>query len=210
MTDFVALAPAIVPHIEGKFADLPAELQALWKERIALFQWDELSAGQRVELAKQQDYEHDPATEPAREAMWVLMTERDDVQRQIDDLERVRAESVTEVIAKVDRLKSLKATLTALDDKFCTWRGDHPDAPVDVVAQDAPIDQREKKALLMIIGALVEIATGKAPGLPPGGVFDTQDALLRFITEKYQGYYGVSTRNLQTKFAAANKLLTEL
>lgn len=210
MTDFVALAPMIVPHIEGTFADLPSDLQLLWKERIVLSQWDELSPGQRIELAKQQDYQHDPATEPEREAIWALITERDDVQRQVDALEQVRAITVTEVIAKEDRLKSLRVTLTALDDKFCTWRGDHPGASAEAVEQDAPIDQREKKALLATIGAMLEITTGKMPGLPANGIFDTQDALIQVITAKYDGCYGLSSRNLQTKFAAANKLLGEL
>lgn len=210
MTEFVPLAPAIVQYADGEFSALPAELQALWNERILLIKWEEISPAQRVELAKQQDYEHDPATEPEREAIWALIVERDDIQRQIDDLDRVRAVTVTEVIAREDRLKSLRTTLSALDDKFCTWRGDHPDAPTDTITQEAPLDQRERKTLLMIVGALVEIATRKSPGLPANGTFDTQDALLRFIADKYQGYYGVSVRNLQTKFAAANKVLTDL
>jgi len=210
MTEFVPLAPAIVSYAEGEFSALPAELQALWNERIILIKWEQISPKQRIELAKQQDYEHNPATEPEREAIWSLVVKRDDIQRQIDNLERVRAQTVTEVIAKENRLKSLRATLAALDDKFSVWRGDHPDAPAEAIVQDAPIDQRERKALLMIVGSLVEIATGKAPGLPASGTLDTQDALLRFIADKYQGYYGVSVRNLQTKFAAANKVLADL
>ena len=71
------------------------------------------------------------------------------------------AKSAGEVIAKEDRLKALRASHAAIDQNFRVWRGDHPDAPADAVTQDAPLDQREKKALLATIGAMLEIATGK-------------------------------------------------
>lgn len=206
MTSFVALAPLIEPVIEQSFAHLTADIQSLWKERVLLFDWDHLAPDQRRQLALQQDYQHDPATEAEREAAFNLVCELHDVQRQIDELDAAPAKSAGEVIAKEDRLKALRASHAAIDQKFRVWRGDHPNAPNDAIAQDAHLDQRERKALLMIIGALVEIATGKTADR----VFETQDALLRFIAEKYQGYYGVSVRNLQSKFADANKLLSEL
>lgn len=210
MTDFVALAPLIEPVIEQSFAQLAADVQCLWKERILLFDWDHLAPDQRRQLALQQDYQHDPATEDERQATVDLVCELHDVQRQIDELEMAPAKSAGEVIAKEDRLKALRASHAAVDQKFRVWRGDHPDAPADAVAQDGPLDQREKKALLATIGAMLEIATGRMPGLPANGVFDTQDALIQVITAKYDGCYGLSSRNLQAKFAAANKLLGEL
>jgi len=74
---------------------------------------------------------------------------------------------------------------------------------------DSKLDIREKKAMSLVIGMLLQIVIGKVPGNPGKGLFDTQDALARYIAEKYDGYYGVSLRSLQDKFSAANKQLDE-
>ena len=81
MTDFVALAPLIEPVIEERFAVLAADIRSLWKERVLLFNWDHLAPDQRRQLALQQDYQHDPATEDERQAALDLVCELHDVQR---------------------------------------------------------------------------------------------------------------------------------
>lgn len=71
------------------------------------------------------------------------------------------------------------------------------------------LDPREKKALLLVIGMLLQIVTDKVPGNSRKRVFNTQGDLAHYIAEKYEGYYGASVRALQDKFAAANKQLEE-
>ena len=209
MSDFVALTPLIEPQLDVTFAQLAPDVQSLWKDRISFFDWDTLSPVQRRNLASQQDYEHDPATEPARQAIWDLMVERDDVQRQIDELSAAPPKSAGEVIAKEDRLKALRVIRDALENKFKHWRGDNPEAPPLETGQIRQVDSRHQKASIALTGVLLQIVLGKAAGLSHPAIFDTQDALVRYIGEKYDDLYGLSPRSLQGKFAAANKLLDE-
>lgn len=124
MTGFVALAPLIEPLIEQDWAQVPADIQALWQDRIFLFRWDELSPSQRIDLARQQDYQHDPATEAEREAAFNLVTEVHDIQRQIRELELAPAHTAGDVIAKEDRLAQLRNKSASLDQRLKGARGD--------------------------------------------------------------------------------------
>lgn len=123
MTGFVALAPLIKPLIEQDWAKVPADIQALWKERISLFRWDELSPSQRIDLARQQDYQHDPATAAEHEAAFNLVTEVHDIQRQIRELELAPAHTAGDVIAKEDRLAQLRNKAASLDQRLKGARG---------------------------------------------------------------------------------------
>lgn len=141
MTGFVALAPLIEPLIEQDWAQVPADIQAIWQGRIILFRWDELSPRQRMELALQQDYQHDPATEAEREAAFNLVTEVHDIQRQIRELELAPAHTAGDVIAKEDRLALLREKAATLNARFKHARGDDlPNATYkfpDCTADDA-------------------------------------------------------------------------
>jgi len=124
MTGFVALAPLIAPLAEQDWSQIPADIQSLWQDRIFLFRWDDLSPSQRIDLAKQQDYQHDPATEAEREAAFSLVTEVHDIQRQIRDLELAPAHTAGDVIAKEDRLALLRNKAEVLDQRLKGARDD--------------------------------------------------------------------------------------
>lgn len=128
MTEFQALAPLIEPLLDQDFDQLPKEIQAIWKERIVLFGWDAITPGQRLELARQQDYQHDPATQEERQAAFDAVTAVHDLQRQIRDLELAPTPTALDVIAREDRLKTLSVELGQAKLHIEPLRGDYPDA----------------------------------------------------------------------------------
>ncbi len=63
------------------------------------------------------------------------------------------------------------------------------------------LDQRAETTYLNIIGALLSCLTGDFKET----IFPSEAALRTFIDEKYDGYYGLTSRTLAGKFAAAKK-----
>lgn len=68
MGDFDALTLAIEGRLDRPFSDLPDALRLRVEKDLWPLQWDDLSPEQRRSAALQLDYQHDPATERAREA----------------------------------------------------------------------------------------------------------------------------------------------
>jgi hypothetical protein len=64
-------------------------------------------------------------------------------------------------------------------------------------------DPRERRALLNIIGALVELIKSPRPGR------DNDAAVIAELLENWQEKYGISERNLKAKFAEARRSLMD-
>jgi hypothetical protein len=66
--------------------------------------------------------------------------------------------------------------------------------------------KRLETADLALIGALLAYVSGKT-GQPAHPHFSNEQQLITFLAETYTGFYGVTTRTMQTKFSEAKKLL---
>lgn len=70
-----------------------------------------------------------------------------------------------------------------------------------------PLDGRERVAYNNLVGALLDtVLNGKRWG-EPVSTFADQDDVIKYLTENYQGRYGISGRTLNDKFAAANEAI---
>lgn len=70
-----------------------------------------------------------------------------------------------------------------------------------------PLDGRERVAYNNLVGALLDtVLNGKRWGQPVS-TFADQDDVIKYLTENYQGRYGISERTLDDKFAAANEAI---
>lgn len=72
--------------------------------------------------------------------------------------------------------------------------------PIDKNIDNKEINQKSETAYLNIIGALLETSL-------QSDKFENQNALIGYLSNHYQGYSGLSERNLKGKFAAAKKSL---
>ncbi|MEM9128557.1 MAG: hypothetical protein AAGA97_02415, partial [Pseudomonadota bacterium] len=70
-----------------------------------------------------------------------------------------------------------------------------------------PITEKQKSAYLNIIGALVGLLPGSSPSGQPYSKFATQQALIDAIQANFGELPGLSTRNLQGKFAEGKQAL---
>lgn len=66
---------------------------------------------------------------------------------------------------------------------------------------------RERETMLNIIGALLDVINGRAPGVNAHPEFVSEAKLIEYLGEKYQGIYGLSSSNLQRKFPEAKRSL---
>ena len=66
-----------------------------------------------------------------------------------------------------------------------------------------PGDPRERRALLNIIGAMLELMKSPRPGR------DTDTAVIAELLDNWPEKYGISDRNLKAKFAEAKRSLNE-
>jgi hypothetical protein len=67
------------------------------------------------------------------------------------------------------------------------------------------LSPRTEKAYLNAIGALLSCLTGDFKET----TFSSEAELRKFIDKKYDGYYGLKSRTLAEKFAAAKKSINE-
>lgn len=67
------------------------------------------------------------------------------------------------------------------------------------------IDRRRDNANINIIGSLLDIIAGRAPGFAMHPDFTSEGKLIEAISDKYKDIYGLSQRNLTDKFAEAKK-----
>lgn len=95
---------------------------------------------------------------------------------------------------------------------FAAWlsrRGDYPIPPelknLASHREQQDVNRRERMTYNNIIGALVEIILGKHPQITLNPHFKSEAALINWLSEKYEGFAGLSQRSLQAKFADAKR-----
>jgi hypothetical protein len=71
-------------------------------------------------------------------------------------------------------------------------------------SKSASLDSRSETTYLNIIGAMLETLVSKDS---ENAQFSSESELKEFLSEKYEGFYGLSENNLGRKFAEAKKMI---
>ena len=81
------------------------------------------------------------------------------------------------------------------------FEAEHQLGPNATAPPKNPSDPRERRALLNIIGAMLELIKSPRPGR------DSNDAVIAELLDNWPEKYGISNRNLRAKFAEATRSL---
>jgi len=109
-----SLAKSLSGLFNTPFSDLPKDLGQRVKQDLFPLLWDGLTPFQRENAALQWDYCHDLTTEKVRHESWELFPKRDKIKSEINKLELLHPESVTEVEDRDRNINELKAELANL------------------------------------------------------------------------------------------------
>lgn len=132
MADFNSLTTALEGWFDKPLADLPDEQQQRIRDDFFPMPWDSLNEDQRRSVAAQMDYWNDPATEDERERNWQLLSELDEIERQIAEWEAVATPTALDKAMRDDRLKMLREQRKAKKAEY--WGTS--DAPARAEASD--------------------------------------------------------------------------
>lgn len=113
----------------------------------------------------------------------ILLIERDGLKAQLQ--------------INTDALQQLRKEHQILRDKFTS---SSPDA--------INLHPRGETTYLHIIGALLSLVLGHSPGGKPYSAFKTQESIIDALIAHHAGVMGINARTLQTKFAEANRRMT--
>lgn len=99
--------------------------------------------------------------------------------------------------------------------EFIAWLSKRADYTIQEKLKDitptAPkeeLSEKERTTYNNIIGALVQVITGKCSEVNGHPQFPSEAALIETLVEKYPGYQGVKERTLRKKFAEAKRSFT--
>lgn len=127
MDKFVSLARELDKYFDGPASDIPSSLRALMEAAFPLGVWDNVSPDWRRHYAAQwDDQQHDPAKEDERKRAWNSMSEKNEIKRQIRELELMRAQTPLELESKSRQLQALEEKIRAVDEKVLAVWGNAP------------------------------------------------------------------------------------
>lgn len=115
MSDFVSLTVSLDGWFDKPISKLPKGLRKRVEGAFQLISWDVLSAEQRQYRAAEWDSENDPAMEGERQRGWDLGVEQQDIERRIDQLERMAATTPTELESQERQLAELRKKLESIE-----------------------------------------------------------------------------------------------
>lgn len=130
MTDFVSLTTALDGWFDRPLSKLPKLLQERVRRDFVPMPWESLSSKQRQSVARQWDYNHDPATEPDRQFWWDFFIKKDELEKQVEQWQAVAASTAGELAQKESRLDELHAELERMQKLQERARGDYLPASV--------------------------------------------------------------------------------
>lgn len=125
MTDFVSLTTALDGWFDKPLSELPKHLQERVRKDFFPMPWESLSSEQRQSVARQWDYNHDPATEQDRQFWWDFFIKIDELEKQIEQWASVAAPTAAELARKESRLKELRGELARMQRQQEHARGDY-------------------------------------------------------------------------------------
>lgn len=114
MADFVSLTTSLDGWFDKPLSKLPKGLRERVVEAFWPNLWDVVSPEQRQYRALHWDYDHDPATLNERQRAWDLLVEKQDIERQIRELELMAATSPLEIESKTRQTANLHRQLERL------------------------------------------------------------------------------------------------
>jgi len=114
MSDFNSLALALDTWLSTPLQDLPPELQKRIKQDFSPMPWDELSPDERLSVAKQWDYQHDPATEQERESWFNFYVKKGGLEAEIAKCETIATPTALDLEAQHRLLADLKSELALM------------------------------------------------------------------------------------------------
>ncbi len=116
---FSSLAATLDGWFDQPLCNLPQEASDRVTRQLWPLPWDSLSVGQRVHLAKQWDYSHDPATASARLQWWMSFREKHErlqtITRHKMEWDAIATPTPGQLIDREDDLARLAAKLACLD-----------------------------------------------------------------------------------------------
>lgn len=125
MTDFVSLTTALVSWFDKPLSELPEPILRRVQQDFFPMPWDGLSAEQRESVARQWDYNHDPATEADRQFWRDFFAKKGELEKQIELWQSVASTNATELAQKEKRLKELQGKLARMQAHQEHERGDY-------------------------------------------------------------------------------------
>lgn len=124
MTDFVSLTTALDGWFDKPLAELPETIQERVRQDFFPMPWDGLSFEQRQGVARQWDYNHDPATEPDRRFWEDFFAKKEELEKQIEQWQSVAAPTAVELAQRERRLSELQGELARMQRHQEFGRGD--------------------------------------------------------------------------------------
>lgn len=113
-TKFEPLTAFLSKWFDQPTDDLPAEVRARIKQDFFPMPWDLLDEGERREVARQWDAQHDPTSETERERAWGLTCKLAAVKASIAEWSMIKPNSVTELEMQESKLKSFREQAAGL------------------------------------------------------------------------------------------------
>lgn len=115
MAEFKLLSPRLAAHWEKPFDKLPDDLKDAVREALPFTSWDGLNVYGRQNQIGSHDYQHDPATEAARELDFNLRSRIGDLERERRELELMRATSPLERESQKRQFAEVDAEIAAIE-----------------------------------------------------------------------------------------------
>ena len=117
MDEFTSLEDPLDRFFGAQLSELPQELRVRVEQDFTPMPWDDLTPGQRRDVARQWDYLHDPAMESDRQFWWDFYQHKRKIESEISDWNAVATPSATDKSLKDSGLREPENELASLKAK---------------------------------------------------------------------------------------------
>jgi hypothetical protein len=188
---------------------LPTALKSLVSNNYSMYPWDELNPMERRNNAAQIDSRQDPQLEPS--TYYLLSILEADL---IDWISKAKRESkdaaelaLRDVALRVGNILSVDRERVGTEIQRLTKAARKSEESIQSApSAQKPIEPREREGMLNIIGGLLELMQDQRPTRANTA---NQTKIINALLEAYEDKAGISQRNLEQKFADANRSLTQ-
>jgi len=110
--EYKSLELALKGWLDKDQRKLPKKLRQRISNDFFPLTWDNLAPEQRLSIAQQWDYQHNPAMEDDQDGWWDYVEHRDAIKQQIKEWENVNTPTANDLAKQEARLQELKKELT--------------------------------------------------------------------------------------------------
>jgi len=221
----------VMNYREKPYDELPEELKTQVK-RACNPSWDNLNADERLHSALMHDRQNDqdleeavcweldrfleeaeasegeareePNNPVAVKASLIWGDVQDRIKDILDDRARVGAE-IQELKRKVSDYEKLENEVSQLRVEIVEFQKNNK----QTLTTNTNLSDRAEITYLNIIGAMLDLLLGETPSGNPYSTFTTQADIIKTLEAHHNKKQGISKRNLEEKFADANRQLTK-